>query len=1261
MRTDTFAGCPWLQGETDVKIKHKLLLGLLSLASLVWVLGFYAVSVSERALQESIESSSTSLVVRLIDEIDSTIHERMHAFEEYTTSPFLQDVLCKANLAFEGLPDVQGYIDRQDEAWRSAESSSLTPFMKELIGNELSGRFQKKREFYQRHYRYDVFPEVFVTNRFGANIAQTGKTTDYRQDDETWWQLAKENGLYVSDVEFDRSAGVYSLDICLRIDDEDGGFIGVMKVVLNIEEIISVMRRLHSAEILGKGRSTHYRLLTGEGKVIFATNRFKPFEDASGIFPSEVHSSGKRTGVFVRPGVTGDILTVYARSTGCDEYRGNGWLLLVEHQTREVFASVIALRRSIHLISLAATAVALLVGLVTSVSISRRITRLRNSTVAIGRGDLDVQVDESASDEIGDLARSFNEMTASLRTVTASRDALDREITERNRAETELRRLATIVEQAAEGIAVADLNGNITFVNAAWARMHGYTADELLGKSLSVFHTEEQLQRDVIPFNQETKTKGHAGGEVGHVRKDGTTFPTYMTTTLLRDQAGEPTGLAGFATDISELKQAEEKLIETRRKSEKAGRELADSNLQLKQAIMRTKEMARQADVATMAKSEFLANMSHEIRTPMNGILGMTDLLLGTPLTPEQQEYLDMVKGSAEGLLTLLNDILDFSKIEAGKLEMASVDFRLRDGLGDALRALAMPAHEKGLELAYHVDADVPDALVGDPARLRQVVVNLIGNAVKFTEEGEVVLRVEMDSDDDRDVRLHFSVSDTGIGIPQEKRRLIFEAFSQADGSTTRRFGGTGLGLTISSQLVGMMEGHIWVESPAKPKTVDAGGPGSTFHFTARFGHGLCQEQTLPADMDELEGLPVLVVDDNATNRRILEEMLRNWRMSPAAVPGADEALEAMTQARDAGVPFRLILLDVNMPQKDGFAFAAEIRKNPEFADVVIIMLSSATRRGDTARGQELGIAAYRTKPVKESDLMDVILTVFGARGAPQEEGPSPEEAPEGKARLRILLAEDNVVNQKLAQALLGRAGHAVVVVGNGERAFEAFTTEPFDLVLMDVQMPVMDGMKATARIRRHEQENGGHIPIVAMTAHSMKGDRERCIDAGMDGYIAKPIQSETLLAEIAKFLPELETIEVDTVQVDTPRETAVEGPIDAADLLARVNGDRELLAELVELFRGDYPKLLEEIRSALGRGDAEALRHAAHTLKGAVGNFSAESAVEAARNLEDIGREDDLSGAEAAVHTLEQELEQLGSVLTAFVGGHTPTLSPGD
>ncbi|OHB73165.1 MAG: hypothetical protein A2V70_18085 [Planctomycetes bacterium RBG_13_63_9] len=792
---------------------------------------------------------------------------------------------------------------------------------------------------------------------------------------------------------------------------------------------------------------------------------------------------------------------------------------------------------------------------------------------------------------------------------------ISRDITLRKRAEEVLRDSQALYSSLVENLPVQvlrkDLEGRFTFANESFCRSLGVPLEAIIGKT----------DYDFYPARLAEKYRGDdrrvaEGGElfetVEENTRDGQRHYVHVMKSAVRDASGAIIGTQAVFWDVTEQKRSAEALQEAKEAAETASR----------------------------AKGDFLAHMSHEIRTPMNAIIGMAELLLDTELNASQREYLTMVRESSESLLTVINDILDFSKIEAGKLELEQVSFDLRESFGDTMKALAVRAHTKGLELACRIEADVPVRVVGDLSRMRQIVVNLVGNAIKFTDRGEVVLEVQCESRSERDVVLHCTVRDSGIGIPQEKLGHIFEAFEQADNTTTRRFGGTGLGLAISSRLVECMAGRIWVESEV--------GRGSTFHFVARFGlagegtGGQATERRAAQDRC-IAGMRVLVVDDNATNRRILEEILGNWQMQPAAVSGARAALDAMREAQRSGEPFRLVLTDANMPEMDGFALAEQIQEDEELDGTVIMMLTSGDRPGDIARCEQLGIAAYLLKPIKQSELFDAIVMALGI-ASPEDEDTRTAvvRQAERTGPLRVLLAEDSLVNQKLVVGLLEKEGHQVVVANQGREAIAAWESQPFDLVLMDVQMPEVDGLEATAAIRAREQQTGGHVPIVAMTAHAMKGDRQRCLDAGMDEYVSKPIRVRHLLETIEAVLGVRPGLEVEGEEPIGGEDQV----LDWAAALQAMRGDRDLLAVVVETFLEESPRLMTIIRNAVSEGDAAALRVAAHGLKGSMRYFGTGWASARAYRLEQMGRCGELGGAEEAVAALEAEMARLTAAL---------------
>ncbi len=651
--------------------------------------------------------------------------------------------------------------------------------------------------------------------------------------------------------------------------------------------------------------------------------------------------------------------------------------------------------------------------------------------------------------------------------------------------------LHTLMDHLPDNIYFKDAASRFIRISKAMATLFGLgDPAEAVGKTDFDFFTDEHA-RQAMGDEEEILRSGRAviNKEEKETWPDGHTTWTLTTKMPLCDEQGRTVGTFGLSRDVTERRRAAE-------------------------ALQRAKE---EAEAASRAKSTFLANTSHEIRTPLNAIMGMTELVLKTQLTPRQREFLATVRDSGEALLAVINDILDFSRIEAGKLVLERQTFDLRESLGDTMKSFAIAAAAQGLELACFIHPNVPRVVVGDYGRLRQIVVNLVGNAVKFTQQGEVILEVGLEPPSGnggpaagagQDVTLHFMVGDTGMGIPEERRSAIFEMFEQADNSMTRRYGGAGLGLAIASRLAGLMQGRIWVQSEV--------GRGSEFHFTARLGLAEPEVvQAIPPEPSRLHGVRVLAVDDNATNRRLLEEILRGWRMVPASAGSARQALALIARAREAGEPYDLVLTDAHMPDVDGFTLVEEIRRDPSLGSTVVMMLTSGDRPEDMARCDQLGIAAYLLKPIKQSELLEAIELALGITVTASKRPPSDQRQRRRVGPLHILLVEDSLINQKLAVALLESEGHRVTVAHNGRQAIDALDNGGFDLVVMDVQMPEMDGLEATARIRAKQRQTASHTPILAMTAYALKGDRQRCLEAGMDGYIAKPIRADELFDAI--------------------------------------------------------------------------------------------------------------------------------------------------
>ena len=784
-------------------------------------------------------------------------------------------------------------------------------------------------------------------------------------------------------------------------------------------------------------------------------------------------------------------------------------------------------------------------------------------------------------------------------------------INQRKMAEEAMRRseerYRRIVETTPDGYYEVDVNGRYTFFNEAMCDLLGYSKIEMKGMDQRAYLDEANSQKLQNAINQVYRTgESIKALDYAYTRRDGAERNAESSITLIADSKGQPTGFGGFMRDTTERRQAE---------------------------VLRQAKMA--AETANREKSRFLANMSHEIRTPLNSIIGLIELMLESDLRPDQREDLDVVISSAYALLALINNLLDFSKIEAGKFELENAPFDLRDFMKDTVRMMAMRTQTKGLELSYRVAPDAPNHLVGDPDRLRQILLNLIENAVKFTDEGEVIVHVEPDKLTDSGADLRFSVEDTGIGIPGDKQQSIFSAFKQVDAKIASRYGGTGLGLAVSSQLVKLMGGNFEVSS----KT----GQGSRFEFTAGFkqvqkGRGVSE----PADPG-LRETKILVVDDNATTRRIIKEMLETWEMEVKFASNSEEARQILSGGGDSDNIVDLVMIDADMPGSDGFALARWV-KDQELKDLRMIMMLTFPLLKRKVEFKPLGIKASVIKPLNSAEMLNALQVALDKK-APDSEQPAraAEAKPKTLTRpLKILVAEDTPFNQTFILRLLEKNGFHTILVENGRQAIERFNTDAVDAILMDVQMPEMDGFEATGEIRKLEAQKGSHIPIIAMTAYATEGDRERCLAAGMDDYVSKPISAGKLFKTIEALIPPEET--------DQPIEEKKGCALNKDVLINSFKDDHSLFKELVEIFVNDYPQMIISLRKALKAADTETFSRNAHSLKGMLRNFQAEAAADIAFDLEKKGKQGELDGTDQIIDRLADQLDEVAQNLKQMV-----------
>ncbi|MFC1782771.1 response regulator [Planctomycetota bacterium] len=1045
-----------------MKISKKLILGLLSIVLLMSMIGYLSVDASRKALQKRIRNESVEMAANILGYVDRAIYMRIEQLQAYAQDLSGEPILISSNQEFEKLDNIQEYINKQDQAWRAEDAGQTNTFMEDLISNELSAEIRDEFElksFYKERYGYEVFGEVFVTNKYGANAAQTGKTSDYYQADEPWWQEAKENGLYVDAVEYDQSAGIYSIALCTRVDSAEGEFLGVVKAVVNIADVIHIVKAAAAEE--EEHGQLDFKLLTGDNRNIYCTEEFEFLEplpaelvtllqkkdDDRHILPSFIILGDK-------PG-EGKVLFTHARSQGYKSYKGLDWSLVIEQKVDQIFVPVVKLRNWILIASLLITVLAIVIGIIIYRSISIPISRLTEAIKEIGKGKLDANIEVNSNDEMGQLAKSFNKMADDLKNTTTSIDILNREIAGRKKSQQELNetkeRLQFLLTSSPSVVYACQAYGNYapTYISDNIKEIFGYTPDEFLADPrFWIDHLHPEDRSKILSGLESIAEKGNFRHQYRFLCKDGTYRWFSDEMKLNADKNGNPTQIVGSMVDITDRKEEEKEREDLARfPSEnpnpvlritkdgkvlycnKAGEQLLSKwnaevgkkvpekwyNLiddvftsgkkteeekvedktfsivvapvkeagyvnmyarditEEKQAGEALKSAKKNAEAANQAKSEFLANMSHEIRTPMNAIIGFGELLAQEELAAEQRDYVSTICESGKHLLTIINDILDFSKIEAGKLETEIIETSLEGILGNVNSMLRPKAVEKGLGFNILHKTQLPAHIKTDPHRVSQCLTNLVNNAIKFTKKGHVHVIVSLE-DLEGAPFVRFDVEDTGIGIPVDKQETIFKSFSQADGSTTRKFGGTGLGLTITKHLAQILGGSVAVQSEL--------GRGSVFSLL------------IPARVD-VESQPVL----------------------------GEERMKEYSQ---------------KLPQ--------------------------------TTKKQYSG---------------------------------------------NVLVAEDNPVNQKLIEVLLKKLGLQVTLADDGQKALAQITKQPFDLVFMDMQMPVMNGYQATGIIRR----KGLSLPIVALTANTMKEDEEKCLEAGCDDYLAKPVDRKKLLEILDKYL----------------------------------------------------------------------------------------------------------------------------------------------
>jgi PAS domain S-box-containing protein len=1127
------------------------------------------------------------------------------------------------------------------------------------LPNSLAARSARERVVGELEPRTTTLPHTYLVlavldPRSGKIIACTDARLEGQSAAREAYFLSGKMAPYVQNPYQSRELNGPAMTIATPLRSTEGHLLGVLAGWINLDEMSAIVRQR-----TGLRRTDDAFLVNTAGQWV-TQPRFisTPVVLKDAVRTAAVQRSLKRYSGFV-------IAPDYRGVGAVEIYR---WLpsrqfaLIVKMDESEALAPAYAFSRTILLIS----GLALLIASALAVALARSVTgpirALQTGVAGFSHGKLDVRLPEDASDEVGMLAREFNSMAAAISTKEAQlRDQaaqLEERVQERTtqleaskrEVEKTARTNQNLMEYSEDVICSIDETGRFISLNPACQKIWGYAPEELQGQLYMDLVHPDDVEKTIQAATDIMSGHSTTAFENRYLRKDGS-IAHMMWSARWSD---EEQSMFCVSRDITQRIQAETAL-----RVEVIERKMAVETLR---EVSRVAEQRKEeAEAANLAKSQFLANMSHEIRTPMNGVLGPIGLLLDSDLNGQQRELVEIARSSAESLLGIINDILDLSKIEVGKLDIEPIPFNLLLAVEETASMMVARAEEKGLDLIVRYPLDVPRHVVGDPGRIRQVLANLVSNAVKFTAHGHVLIDIESVTQTEDEVSVFFKVEDTGIGIAPDKIEHVFGRFNQADTSTTRRYGGTGLGLSISRQLVELMGGEIGAESTL--------GQGSTFWFTLRLPRQSSEPSITLPDTD-LSEVRILIVDDNAINRRVLHEQLNNWHIRSHSCASSEEALEALRSAHAVSDPFQIAILDHQMPDTDGETLGEAIKADPLLRDTVLVMLTSLGRKGDALRLKAAGFAAYLIKPARQSELLGALINVWTARHTEHLPGLVTRHIPPSATSqadlagqwkgTRVLIAEDNIVNQKVATMILQNFGCRVEVAANGREALKSIEMFPFDIIFMDCEMPEMDGYEATAEIRSRPDEKR-NLPIIAVTAKATKGDRERCLEAGMDDYMSKPVKPEDFQTALEKWVPARDeaiptsfghppSSDQQITGPNEPAETSQSSIIEPAldtEVVRHLRSlaeatDASLLNQIFEAFLSDSVERISTLRGALEQGNSELLRKAAHALKGASANVGARRMAEISQELQALGETGTINGALPLVEQLHAEFERV-------------------